>query len=74
MSSHALIPEILVTTLSTSRPPSSSFDSVMRSRYFPGGPTPDGLESDIIFKSLAGEEMRERARRESEGEMMTDNR
>ena len=56
------------------RPSSSSFDSVMRSRYFPGGPTPDGLDSDIIFKSLAGEEMRERARRESEGEMMTDNR
>ena len=58
----------------TCRPASSSFDSVMRSRYFPGGPTPDGLESDIIFKSLAGEELRERARRESEGEMMTDNR
>ena len=60
--------------ISPFRPPSSSFDSVMRSRYFPGGPTPDGLDSDIIFKSLAGEEMRERARRESEGEMMTDNR
>ena len=46
----------------------------MRNRYFPGGPTPEGLDSDIIFKNLAGEEMRERARRESEGEMMTDNR
>ena len=52
----------------------------MRSRYFPGGPTPEGLESDIMFKSLTGEsdhfreELRERARRESEGELMTDNR
>jgi len=58
------------------RPPSSSFDSMMRSRYFPGGPTPDGLDSDILFKNL-GEaesvEMRGRARRDSE-EMITDNR
>ena len=49
---------------------------MMRSRYFPGGPTPDGLDSDIMFKNL-GEaetgEMRERARRDSE-EMITDNR
>ena len=59
------------------RPPSSSFDSMMRSRYFPGGPTPDGLESDIMFKMGGAEaetaEMRERARRDSE-EMITDNR
>ena len=56
------------------RPPSSSFDSALRSRYFPGGPTPDGLESDMMFKSLAGETDQLRGRRESEGEMMTDNR
>ena len=50
---------------------------MMRSRYFPGGPTPDGLESDIMFKMGGAEaetaEMRERARRDSE-EMITDNR
>ena len=58
------------------RPPSSSFDSMMRSRYFPGGPTPDGLDSDILFKNLGEAEsvaMRGRARRDSE-ELITDNR
>ena len=56
------------------RPPSSTFDSAIRSRYFPGGPTPEGLESDMMFKSLSGETDQLRARRESEGEMMTDTR
>ena len=56
------------------RPPSSTFDSAIRSRYFPGGPTPEGLESDMMFKSLSGETDQLRARRESEGEMMTDSR
>ena len=49
---------------------------MMRSRYFPGGPTPEGLDSDIMFKNLGESEtaeMRERARRDSE-EMITDNR
>jgi len=35
---------------------SANFD-VLRGRYFPGGPapTPEGMESDIMFKHLAGE-------------------
>jgi len=33
---------------------SANFD-VLRGRYFPGGPTPDGMDSDIMFKHLAGE-------------------
>ena len=65
---------LLVKSVTCCRPPSSTFDSVMRSRYFPGGPTPDGLESDMIFKSLNVESDQLRARRESEGELMTDNR
>ena len=61
------------------RPPSGNFDSVLRNRYFPGGPTPDGLDSDIMFKNNMADsdhfhaDLRERSRRESE-EMMTDNR
>jgi len=61
------------------RPPSGNFDSVLRNRYFPGGPTPDGLDSDIMFKNSMADsdhfhaDLRERSRRESE-EMMTDNR
>jgi len=36
------------------RTSSANFD-VLRGRYFPGGPTPDGMDSDIMFKNLAGE-------------------
>jgi len=38
------------------RTSSANFD-VLRGRYFPGGPapTPEGMESDIMFKHLAGE-------------------
>jgi len=36
------------------RTSSANFD-VLRGRYFPGGPTPDGMDSDIMFKHLAGE-------------------
>ena len=57
------------------RPPSASFDSMLRGRYFPGGPTPDGLDSDIMFKQLGDsvDPFQARNRRDSE-EMVTDNR
>ena len=61
------------------RPPSGNFDSIIRNRYFPGGHTPDGLDSDIMFKNMGDSDhfssgdLRDRARRESE-EMITDNR
>ena len=28
---------------------------MLRGRYFPGGPTPEGLESDMMFKTMSGE-------------------
>ena len=57
------------------RPPTSGFDSVLRNRYFPGGPTPDGLESDILFKNMAdNDHFHERQNRRESEDMITDNR
>ena len=66
---------VFLNSLILCRPPTSGFDSVLRSRYFPGGPTPDGLESDIMFKNLGdNDHFTERQNRRESEDMITDNR
>ena len=56
------------------RPSSGNFDSVLRGRYFPGGPTPEGLESDMMFKTMSGEAGEGFTSRPDTEEMMAESR